>query len=169
MRKAINTFKRIIEVYIPSISIAILLISFVIGIISRYIIKNPQTWTYEIDSIAFFVATMTSVCLVNHYNEHVVFDMFYNNFSEKRKCLSRIISNVLMIIFAIVLLPYSFKFIFSMSGLYTQVIKMPRWIPFITFPIVLCSTIIYSILRLVEDIKIYRNKTYIESYKEVSE
>lgn len=168
MKKIVDITKKIIEIYIPSISISLLLFSFLVGIVSRYIVKNPQSWTYEVDSIAFYIATMTSVCLVNHTNDHVVFDMFYNNFSEKNKCISRIISNILIIVFSMVLLPYSIKFISSMFGLDTQVIKIPRWIPFVTFPIVLCSSIIYSILRLIEDIKVFVNKTYKESYEEVN-
>ena len=168
-KKIFNLLNKTIEVYIPSISIMVLLISFVVGIFSRYIIKNPQSWTFELDSIAFFIATMTSVCLVNKTNEHVIFDMFYNNFDEKGKCVCRIISNLLIAIFALLLLPYSIKFIFSMKGLTTQVIKIPRWVPFLTFPLLLLSSVLYSIIRLITDVKSYIDKTYIENYPEVNE
>ena len=164
--RILKVLRKIIEMIIPSISIIVLLISFLVGIISRYIIKSPQSWTYEIDSIAFFIAVMTSICLVNNSGEHVVFDMFYDNFNNKIKCIFRIISNILIFIFSIVLIPYSIKFIISMFDLKTQILKMPRWIPFVTFPVFLLSTALYSLLRMINDIRLFINKIYIETNEE---
>lgn len=166
-KRIFNFTQKMIEFYIPSISLMLLLLSFIIGIISRYIFKDPQTWTYELNSIAFYVTSLFSTCLVSRNNQNVVFDMIYNKFSDRTKCIMRIVSNLLICLFAIVLLPYSIKFLFSLKGLSTQVIKMPRWLPFIGFCIMLITTILYFFIRLILDINSFRSKSYIENYYEV--
>lgn len=153
MKKIVDKFLNIFEIIIPSIFVSLLLFTFMIGIISRYILKNPQTWTYEVETVSFYMFSMLSVCLVNREDGHIVFDLFYNKSSKKTQIIFRIISNLLIIIFSIILIPYTMKFIWSMNKLYLQFMNIPRYIPFISFLIVLISTIMYCLIYLYKDIK----------------
>lgn len=143
----------IVEFYVPSVFFAILFLSFIIGIFFRYIVRNPQSWTFEISTIAFVCFTFLSTSLPNRTGEHVVFDLFYNKMPERRKNISRIISELLIIIMAAILVKPAIEYLVSFSGLKTQITNIPRFLVFISFPIMLVDTIIINLVFLIRDIK----------------
>ena len=142
----------IVEIYVPSVFFIILFLSFIIGIFFRYILKNPQSWTFEVSTIAFVCFVFLSMSLPNRSGEHVVFDLFYNRMTEKRKRLSRILSELIVIIMACILVKPSIEYLISFSGLKTQITAIPRFLVFAAYPVMLADTIVINILNLIRDI-----------------
>lgn len=155
----------IIEFYIPAIMFLILFITFILGVFFRYIVKSPQSWTFELSSITFLFTVILAGCIADRYEEHIAFDMFYNKMSEKTKCIMRIISNLLIILFLVIILPSSVKYLISFKKLATPILKIPQYMVFISFPILLIDLIIRRCWHLILDIKSLINKVYIPSYQ----
>lgn len=144
----------IIEIYIPAVLFMILFICFLIGIFFRYVVKNPQSWTFELSTVAFLGSVILAGCLSDRHAEHISFDMIYDKRSEKTKTIMRIISNSLVVVFLAVAFPASIRFILSFNHLATPIMKIPQTLVFCCFPVLLADLIIRGVVRLVMDIRI---------------
>lgn len=115
-------------ILVPTISFTVIFITFMISIISRYILKMPVTWAYEISILAYMWTTFFGVGKALELQEHVVFGLVYDGLSDKNKKFCRILYNILIV----VLLTVSFKACaVSMLGkkYVTGVLKLPfKWI-----------------------------------------
>lgn len=154
--KSYNILKfiiNLIEIYFPACCLLIMFISFIIGIFCRYILRDPQSWTYELSTICFFNMVIISwpYCQKNH--KHIEFDMFYERKSANTKWIMRILSNLLITCSCIALFPASVQYILSMRGLKTQVLHLPRWSVFICFSVSLLFSAIRSCIDIYNDIK----------------
>ena len=125
----------IIEIYIPAIMLICLFTSFIIGVFFRYVLKNPQPWTFELSSISFLWFVVLSWCFVQRHDRHVAFDMVYENTTQKTQRFMRIFSGVIIFTTVTILIVTSIKYVYSMSNLKTQIMKLPRSYTFICFPI----------------------------------
>ena len=134
-RKIFNVLIDLIEVYIPAVMLLCLFTSFIAGIIFRYVFRNPQPWTFELSSISFLQLAILSGCFVQRNDRHIVFDMIYSKASERAQCLMRILGGIIICFTAAILIPISIKYVASMYGLKTQILKWPRYIIFICFPL----------------------------------
>ena len=85
--------KNIVEIYIPAIFFLTLFVSFLIGIIFRYVFDNPQSWTFELSSICYLAVAVLAWGIAHRTDGNVVFDMLYNRLSAKTQCILRIITN----------------------------------------------------------------------------
>ena len=143
-----------IEIYIPAALFMILFICFLIGVFFRYVVKNPQSWTFELSTVAFLGSVILAGCLSDRHAEHISFDMIYDRRSEKTKTIMRILSNSLVIVFLGVAFPASIRFILSFNNLTTPIMKIPQTLVFCCFPVLLADLIIRGAVRLVKDIRI---------------
>lgn len=139
----------IIELYIPALCMMLLFAAFLIGIISRYVLKDPQSWTYELSTVCFLNMVIASWPYVQRNHGHIAFDMVYERQGEKTKCAMRILGNGMIVFSAAALLPAVFHYLYDMKDLTTQVIHMPRWLVFSC----LFVSILLSGLRAIIDIK----------------
>ena len=153
-----------IEIYIPAIMLICLFISFIVGIIFRYIFRDPQSWTYELSSISFLQFAILASCFVQREDEHIVFDMIYAKRSKRTQCIMRILGGFIVCFTATMLIPSSVKYVSTMLGLKTQIIKMPRWMVFSCFPITFIIMDIRALFRLVLDIRSLLTKNYDKVY-----
>ena len=137
-------------------------IVFLINIITRYILKNPQNWTLEFSLNAFVVVGLLGACTAYRKNDHVVFDLFYNSFSHRIQNILRIVSYLLIIIFFSIAIPPALKYLLNMRAK-SSILKIPHRILFLSFPIMLITIMIRSIIRLTSDIRAFMNKTYVQT------
>lgn len=169
IRRLGNILLNIIEIYIPAIMLICLFVCFIVGIIFRYLLKDPQSWTFEMSSISFLQLAILSACFVQRRDEHIVFDMVYERRSKKVQCIMRIIGGVLVCITATLLIPPSVKYASSMIGLKTQILKWPRWCVFACFPIMFTILDIRALFRLICDCKAMVKQTYEKAYPKAKE
>lgn len=142
-----------LEVYIPAVLFIVLFVCFLLGIFFRYVIKNPQSWTFELSTVAFLSSVILAGCLSDRFGEHISFDMIYDRRSDKTKTIMRVVSNSLILLFLGITFPASIKFILSFKNLSTPIMKIPQALVFCCFPVLLADLIIRSIVRLVVDIR----------------
>lgn len=158
MKKILCTMTKIVrdilEIYIPAIMFMTLFITFVLGVVFRYVIKNPQSWTYELSSIAFLWVGILGWGLTHRENENVVFEMLYERCSERVQTFFRILSNLLIAITAGILIVPSITYLVDMLELSTQILKIPRYLVFLPFAVSFIIAFIRSTYRLIPDIKL---------------
>ena len=151
--KFFSVLRDTVELYYPALCLIILFLSFLIGIFSRYILKNPQSWTYELSTISFVNMVIGSWPFVQRKHGHIVFDMFYERQSDKVKRAMRITGNLLIAISAAALLPATYRYLHDMKNLTTQVIHMPRWLVFSCFAVSLFLCMSHAVLDIIEDLR----------------
>jgi len=163
LKKAAHWFIDFIEVYLPIAVFVVLFVVFLINVFFRYIVHNPQNWTFEFSVNSFLVVGLLGACTAYRTEDHVVFDLLYTRVNEKSKNIFRMISYVLVIIFFSMAIPGSIRYLIKLHAV-TSIMKIPLFIIFSSFPILLISAFFRSAYRLVMDIKAFKNKTYIQLY-----
>jgi len=161
--------ENILELVIPASMFAVLFISFVLGVFFRYVLKNPQSWTFELSSICYLSVGVLSWGISHRTDDHVVFDMFYTKVSTKMQCLFRILSNLLIVFIALMLIVPSITYLQAMVGLKTEIMKIPRVIVFAPFTISFIVAVIRSTYRLILDIISFARKDYTQVYNKAKE
>lgn len=154
----------VLEIYIPVLMFLTLFVCFLLGIVFRYVFKNPQSWTFEISSICYLAVGVLSWGIAHRTDDNVVFDMLYNKLSPKSKCILRVVNNLLIAVVAALLIVPSIKYVQSMAGLTAQTMPIPRGLIFVPFTVSFISAMVRSIHRLVLDILAIKHGDYLQKY-----
>jgi len=163
IRKAARRFADFIEVQLPIAVFVMLFLAFLINVFFRYVVRNPQNWTFELSINSFVVVGLLGACAAYRTEDHVVFDLLYTRLNSKGQNILRMISNVIVIVFFSIALPASINYLVKLRAV-TSIMRIPLRIVFSSFPILMISTVLRSAYRLFLDIKAFRNKTYVQSY-----
>lgn len=161
--KAAGWFADFIEIQLPIAVFVMLFLAFLINVFFRYVLENPQNWTFELSVNAFVIVGLLGACAAYRKEDHVVFDLLYARLKPKGQNVLRMISYVIVIAFFSAAIPTSVRYLWKLRAV-TSIMRIPDRIVFASFPILLISTLLRSAYRLVLDIKAFRNKTYIQVY-----
>ena len=163
IQKTARILADIFEVYIPITVFLMLFFAFLINVIFRYVVKNPQNWTFELSVNAFVIIGLLGACVAYRREDHVVFDLLYTRLDARGQNLLRIISSVIVVLFFSVAVYPSVRYLIRLRAV-TPIMKIPMRFIFATFPILLISTILRSLRRLILDIRTLKDKTYNQKY-----
>ena len=157
-------FLDILEIYIPMLLFLVLFLCFLIGIVYRYFLKNPQSWTFELSSICYLGVGVLAWGVSHRTEEHIVFDMLYNKVSDRIQCLIRVINNLLISLTAACLVIPSINYLKSLEGLKAQTLPIPRFVIFIPFTISFLTAAVRSGYRFALDLKGFVKCDYAQHY-----
>ena len=163
LKKAGRWFIDFIEVYLPIAVFIMMFAAFMINIIFRYVVRNPQSWTFEFSVNAFVVVGLLGACAAYRKEDHVIFDLAYARLKPRSQSIMRMISYVIVIVFFSIALPQTIMRIWKNPAV-TSILRIPDRLLFMCFPILLISTVFRSVYRLALDIKAFRNRTYVQTY-----
>jgi TRAP-type C4-dicarboxylate transport system permease small subunit len=152
-----------VEVHLPIAVFVMLFLAFLTNVFCRYILKNPQNWTFELSVNAFVVVGLLGACAAYRTEDHVVFDLLYTRLDSKGQNILRMISSVVVIVFFSIALPGSIRSLVRLPAV-TSIMRIPLRFIFLPYPILLISMVLRSAYRLVLDIKAFMNKSYVQSY-----
>ena len=136
---------------------------FLLNVFFRYVLRNPLNWTFELSINAFVVVGLLGACATYRTEDHVVFDLLYTRLDAKGQVILRIISYAIVIVFFTLALPGALRYLWKLRAV-TSIMKIPSRLIFLSFPLLLISTVLRSAYRLVLDIKAVRDKTYVQTY-----
>ncbi len=163
LKKIVRWIVDLVEVYLPSAMFVLLFLVFIANVFFRYVLKNPQNWTFELSVNAFVVVGLLGAATAHRKEDHVVFDLIYAPLDSKKQNFLRILSNALVILFFGIAIPGSVLYVLELPSM-TSILKIPEKYIFMVFPIFLVSIFFRSIYRLTIDIKARKKKTYIQEY-----
>jgi len=137
---------------IPNITFTIIFVTFSITIISRYALKTPVAWAYEVSILAYMWTMFFGVGKAMAREEHVVFSLVYDTMTPAVRSLFRIASNVILIaLLGIVFLP-SVNSLLS-KRMVTGVLKMKFSLVFAPLIYMFAEIIVRSIIDLRKNLK----------------
>ena len=154
----------ILEIYLPAVLFIILFVCFLIGVFSRYVLRNPQAWTFELSTMCYLAVGVLSWGIAHRTDDNVVFDMLYNKLSKRVQCILRVITNLTIVVTAALLIHPSIVYIQSMAGMSAQTMPIPRGIIFVPFVISFVAAVLRSAYRLVLDLIAFKNGDCIQVY-----
>jgi len=163
MNKVARWFTDFIEVHLPVTVFVMLFLAFLMNVFFRYVLRNPQNWTFELSINAFVIVGLLGACAAYRTEDHVVFDLLYTRLNPRGQNILRIMSYVTVILFFTVAIPASVMYLVKLRAV-TSIMRIPRRYIFLSYPILLISTVLRSAYRLVLDIRAFRDKTYVQRY-----
>ncbi len=137
---------------IPNITFTVIFVTFMITIISRYVLKAPVAWSYEISILAYMWTMFFGVGKAMTADEHVVFGLVYDSMKPRVQKIFKISANLLLIITLVVVFIPSIHSLLS-KRMVTGVLKLPFSVVFAPLIFMFAEIIIRSIMDLVKNIK----------------
>ncbi len=136
-----------LDTILPNITFTIIFLTFMLTIISRYILKTPITWSYEVSILAYMWTMFFGVGKALQKKEHVVFSLLYDHVSPRKQLIFDILSSILIILLI------GIAFIPSINSLMkkkmiTGVLKIPFTVVFAPLIYMFANVIIRSIIEL---------------------
>jgi len=156
-------FVAFIEVYLPIAVFVLMFIAFLVNIFFRYVLRNPQNWTFEFCVNAFVIVGLLGACAAYRKEDHVIFDLVYAQRTPRGQSIMRIVSHAVVIATLLVALPLTLRSLWQNPAV-TSIMKIPDRYIFASYPVMLVSFIIRSTYRLVLDIKAFSARTYAQTY-----
>jgi len=137
----------VLEIYIPTLSFALMFVVFIIEIAWRYLFV-PLTWTMEFSLMAFLWTTLLGACWALRDDSHVVFSLLYDSVGPKAQRAIRIAGNGLVFLaFCIALYP-SWTFVAFMGFKKADVMQISMSIvfsPYIAFSVLTIGRLGYKL------------------------
>lgn len=152
-----------VEVYLPITVFVAMFIVFLLNIFTRYVLKNPQNWTFEFSVNSFVIVGLLGACIAYRLEDHVVFDLVYSRRGPRGQALMRIVSLVIVIASLLFALPLTVRSLLNNPAV-TSIMKIPDRYIFSVLPVMMLSILVRSVYRLVLDFKAFARRTYVQTY-----
>lgn len=165
MKKVGSFIRDCVEKYIPTIAFVVLFVVFVYQVAMRYIFKNPQAWTGEVEQSCFLWLVLLGACYAQRMKGHVTFTLLYDNLGVKGKALTAMLGNILIAFtFLITFLP-SLNYIWGMleRQQLTSLLKIPKTYVFFPYVVFLVIILVYALMEIYEEIMVLKgDQRYID-------
>jgi TRAP-type C4-dicarboxylate transport system permease small subunit len=153
----------LVEIYVPVTVFSSMFIVFLMNIFLRYVVRNPIDWGLEFSVNAFVIVGLLGACLAYRREDHVVFDLVYNRLTPRGQNMMRIFSHALVIGFILAALPSTIHYLWTLPAI-TSIMRIPDKYIFSSLFVLFLSSICRSAYRLILDIKVLRNRTYVQAF-----
>ena len=147
----------ILGTVIPNLTFVVIFLTFLLAIVSRYVLKMPVPWTYEVSILAYMWTMFFGVGKAMAADEHVVFSLVYDHVSPVLSLIFRIAVNLLLIILiGIVIIP-SVNSLVS-KRMVTGVLQWPFSVVFAPLIYMFAEVVIRSVIDLRQNLQQLKNK-----------
>lgn len=156
LKKAMFFVRECVEVYIPVISFVVLFSVFIFQVFMRYVVRNPQSWTSEIESMMFLWLVLLGACYAQRSKSHVTFTLIYDKLGAKGKALTALLGNLIIgFTFAVAIVP-TWKFILfqGANNQVTSILKISKTVVYMPYMLFLVFILIYTIADIVLDVRV---------------
>ena len=171
MKKAADFIRDCVEKYIPMIAFVVLFVVFVFQVFMRYIMRNPQSWTGEVEQSCFLWLVLLGACYAQRVKGHVTFTLVYDNLGVKGKAITAMAGNILITFTFLVSLIPSLNYIIGLleRAQVTSLLKVPKTYVFFPYVIFLLFILAYALLDIYEEIMVLKgDQKYIDKMLEES-
>ena len=165
VKKVGRFIRNCVELYIPIVCFVALFLIFCFQVFMRYVAKNPQAWTLEVEQMCFLWLVLLGACYAQREKSHVTFTLVYDMLGVKGKAVTAMIGNIIIAVtFAAALVP-SFLYIWGQMerAQVTSILKISKTLVFMPFVIFLAFILVYAIMDIYEEIMVLRgDQRYID-------
>lgn len=171
MKKAGKIIRDCVEIYIPCVCFAVLFLTFLFQVFMRYVMRNGQPWTTEIEQACFLWVVMLGACYAQRCRGHVTFTLVYDVLNVKGKAITAMLGNMLITFTTAITFIPSLRYIWGQfeRQQMTTILKIPKAIVFFPYVVFLGFILAYAVMEIYEDIKVLRgDQDYIDHMLEMS-
>lgn len=136
LKKAGLILLDIIEVWIPTACIAVIFVSFIVNVVSRYIFNKPVNACYELCLAGLLWALLLSALYAIRNHKNVAFTLIYDQFGAWGQLILRLIGTAFLLFCLIKMLYPCFDWVLFMKRKRTAVLKIRYdilYFPFVVF------------------------------------
>ncbi|WP_174614619.1 TRAP transporter small permease [Virgibacillus ihumii] len=126
-----------------------------LSVLFRYFLNNPFSWAGEISIFLFAWISFLGGSLGIKYKSQASLTFVLDKLTEKYRRIVLIVAHILMCIFMVILINYSFQWAFSES-VFSQKsnnLQIPMWIPYSSIPIGLSFATIHILSSLIQQFR----------------
>lgn len=123
-------------------------------VVTRYILKDPSSWSEELVSYLFAWASLFGAAIVTGERGHMNIPIFVERFSQNVQKALMIFAELIACVFAIVILIFGGVQIVSLAmGQMTSSLGVPVGIFYIMLPVCGVLNVLYTLLNIVDIVK----------------
>lgn len=120
-------------------------------VVSRYVFKNPSTWSESVTLIAFVWMALLASSYVFGKHEHMQMTFIFDKFNDKNKYRIKVITEIIILLFALfVLVIGGFKISMLEMGQMEASLGIPMGYVYFALPLSGILTCVYNVLNLIE-------------------
>lgn len=135
-------------------SLLVMVLLTVWQVFTRYILKNPSSWSEELVSYMFAWSSLFGAAIVSGEREHMNILALVEKFSHGKQVFFGIVSEVVALIFALAILVFGGVQIANLAmGQMTSSLGVPIGIFYVVLPVAGILIVLYSILNIVDILK----------------
>lgn len=156
MTKLSNVITKIEEV-IMAILMGILTVIMVVAVIFRYFLENPIPWATEVSIYLFIWFSFIGGSWGLKFGTQAAVTFLLDALSENKKRILKIVQDIIMLLFLVIILFYSMKWLMLPSTMLQKSISLgiPMWIPYSAVPTGILFATVHIIARL---IRLFKNE-----------
>lgn len=140
---------------VPMLSFIIVFATFMMTIVSRYVLRVAIPWSYEASILGYMYCMFFGSGIAIKRDEHVVFSLIYDKLNPMWKMISTLTYNVMIIAFILCAFIPCFNSILSMKQV-TGIMKMPYKYVFAPFLWMLAEIVVRCVICMVDATKDYK-------------
>lgn len=123
-------------------------------VFTRYVLKNPSSWSEELVSYLFAWMTLFGASIVVGERGHMNIPLVVERMGDKGRKFFAILAEVIACLFAVVILVYGGIQITSLAmGQMTSSLGLPIGVFYLALPISGVLNIIYTVLNIIEIVR----------------
>ena len=152
--KTRDILRDIVEVYIPVASFVIMFLVFIAQIFSRYILRAPLAWAYEVTVSCYLWLVVLGACYAQRNRSHVTFTLLTDTLPMRVQAAFIGLGSLLIAVAFIWSFVPSIDFVDFMKAQKTSVLKITLNIVYAPYIPFLAFNILYMISDIVLDFKV---------------
>ncbi len=142
---------------LPNLTFLLIFVTFMVTIVSRYVLKAPVPWAYEISILAYMWTMFFGVGKAMQNDEHVVFGLVYDHVRPGVKIVFDIISSLTLGILLITVFIPSIHSLLA-KKMVTGVLKLPYTIVFSPLIYMFAEMLVRSLLDCWKHVKKFQTE-----------
>jgi TRAP-type C4-dicarboxylate transport system permease small subunit len=154
--KNIRGFVVVCSNVIMTISVLVILLSCLLQIVSRYILRMPLSWTEELSRVVFIWLTYWGSAVAVRENQHVSIPIFTDKMSEKTGRIVAICRTLGLVAMCALLFKAGISLLLQNRGMVTPAVRIPMVLYY--FPVV--AGLLVMLIHFVEQLVVlFRGET----------
>ena len=153
--KTRDILRDIVEIYIPVASFVIMFLVFIAQIFSRYILRSPLAWAYEVTVTCYLWLVVLGACFAQRNRSHVTFTLLTDKLPMRVQALFIGLGSLLIAVAFIWSFLPSVEFVQFMKMQKTSVLKITLDIVYAPYIPFLAFNILYMLSDIVLDFKVF--------------
>ena len=150
MKRFLRLVKRGAELTCAAL-FAVMFCTFLIQVISRYLLNDPVPWTMEVSLLAYLWIIFIGAATIVSIEDHISFDAIYNSASPRSKRVLALTTSGAILLAFLAAFPANLDFITFMAIARTWILEIRfdiAFFCFIFFMIAVILRMIYKVKRL---------------------